>query len=322
MRGRYAVPSREHASGVAVETGRFGNRRSYYFGAKRFSGVERFAFQQSSLSAWVIGRIQQAVPSRRVGAFGRRPVRPRSDLAAVTTATLKYPPPGSLVLFLTFLEALATPAIITGHSIWRLEVEAVLERIRVSLQYTPTGLLGQYQIVSDMFLETRVRYPHVLRSRNDHAQARLIDVVFHAKVRRHSVHQHPVVRRHVGELVTDFLSILRKFDQLFLDLQQDRSILLITIYRLRDELFQIYSSTVRVQLGTAISRQTRRRAVEATLRRILMPQLVPRARPAHRERVAALCRTLVVTYVKRIRPPLIRPLLIVLRVRGQVRALW
>lgn len=49
-----------------------------------------------------------------------------------------------------------------------------------------------------------------------------------------------------------------------------------------------------------------------------MSQFVPGGRPAHRERVAALRRALVVTDVQRVRPALLGLVLVVLRIRRQI----
>ena len=103
-----------------------------------------------------------------------------------------------------------------------------------------------------MLLETGVRYSHVLRPRHYHARTRLVHVVLHTEVRGHAVHQHPVVRGHVGKLVTDFLLVPGELYQIFLDFQQHRPILLITIYGLGDEMFQIYPCAVRIQFRTTI----------------------------------------------------------------------
>lgn len=76
---------------------------------------------------------------------------------------------------------------------------------------------------------------------------------------------------------------------------------------------------IKFQIHT--SREARRCAVKATLGRILMPELVPRTRPAHGQRVAALRRTLIVTNVQRVRSTLFQFLLIVLHVLCQIGAL-
>lgn len=53
-----------------------------------------------------------------------------------------------------------------------------------------------------------------------------------------------------------------------------------------------------------------------------MPQLVPRARSAHGQGIAALRRTLVVANIQRVWSTLFHLLLIVLRVLSQVGTLW
>lgn len=68
------------------------------------------------------------------------------------------------------------------------------------------------------------------------------------------------------------------------------------------------------------AREAWRRTVVAALRRILMSQLVPGAGPAHRERVAALCRALIVVDVQRVRPALLGLVLIVLRAQSEIGA--
>lgn len=126
-----------------------------------------------------------------------------------------------------------------------------------------------------MLLESGVWNSHVLRPGDNHARAGLINVVFHAEVSGHAMNQHSVVRGHVRELVADLLLVLRELDQIFLDLQQHRAIFLITINGFRNEMLEIDPRAVGVQFRAAISREARRRAIEATLRGILMPQLVP-----------------------------------------------
>lgn len=97
-----------------------------------------------------------------------------------------------------------------------------------------------------MLLKPSVRYPHVLRTCHDDAQAGLVDVVLHTEVGCHSVDQHTVVRRHVGKLVGHLLPIFRKLDQVLLDFQQHRSVLLIAVDRLGDELLEIDTGAVGV----------------------------------------------------------------------------
>lgn len=80
----------------------------------------------------------------------------------------------------------------------------------------------------------------------------MINVVLHPEESRHSVHQHSIVGRHVGELVANLLAILGKLNELSLDLQQNSSVLLISVYRLGYELLQVYSSAVSVQLSAAV----------------------------------------------------------------------
>ena len=87
-----------------------------------------------------------------------------------------------------------------------------------------------------MLLEACVRYSHVFRSGNDDTQSGLIHVVLHAEVSGHSVNQHPIVGRHVGEFVRNFLPIFRKLDQVLLDLQEHASVLLIAVNSLRYKL--------------------------------------------------------------------------------------
>lgn len=53
-----------------------------------------------------------------------------------------------------------------------------------------------------------------------------------------------------------------------------------------------------------------------------MSQLVPGSGPAHRERVAALRRALIVTDIQRVRPSLFGFVLIILAARSQIGALW
>lgn len=196
--------------------------------------------------------MQQAISRGSVGALGRGPVRPRSNLAAISTAVLKYPSPGTLVLLFSLLEAFILTRVVARQSVRRLEIAAILERAGISLQYTSTRLLGQDQTIPDVFLETGVWNSHVLRPSHYHTGTRLIHVVLHSKVSCYAMHQHAIVRGHVWKFVANFLLVLGELYQIFLDFQQDRAILLIAIYGLRDEMLQIYAGAVRVQLCAAI----------------------------------------------------------------------
>lgn len=107
-----------------------------------------------------------------------------------------------------------------------------------------------------MLLEPHIRYPHILRPRDDDALTRLVHVVLHAEVGCYPVHQHSVVRRHGWEFVGNLLPILRELDQILLDLQQHCPILVIAINGLRDELLQVYPGAVRVQFRAAVCERT------------------------------------------------------------------
>lgn len=196
--------------------------------------------------------MQQSIPRRVVRRLGGRPVRPGCDFTALAAVILEYPSSRSLVLLLAFLEALATPAVLAGQTIRRPDVEAILERVRVTLQYTSTRLFRQYKIVAYVFLEARVRYSHVLRSRDDDTLTRLIDVVLHAEVSRHPVDEHTIVRRHVRKLVAYLLTILSEFYEILFNSEQNGTILLIAVYRHRNKLLEICTRAVRVDLRAAI----------------------------------------------------------------------
>lgn len=196
--------------------------------------------------------MEKSIPRRRVRRFRGRPVRPRSNFAAFSAAVLKYPPPSSLVLFLAFLEALAAPAVLAGQTIRRFEVKAVLERTGVTFENATSRFFRKNKIVSDVLFETRVRYSHIFRPRYDDAQTRLIDVVLHTKISSNAMHEHSIVRGHVWKLVTSFLTILGKLDEIFLDTKQHRAILLIAIYRDCYELLEVDARTVRIEFRAAV----------------------------------------------------------------------
>lgn len=131
---------------------------------------------------------------------------PLITLKPTNRSILEYPPAHLLVLLLSLLEALASPAVHPAGLSLGAAAAAVLEAARAALQDGAARLLleRQGEPVSHVLPEPRVRHARAPRLAHHHALPARLHVVLHAEIRRAPVHQHALVARHRRELEVTF----------------------------------------------------------------------------------------------------------------------